>query len=488
VQVNRRTVGTVLLALAAPVLSAQMQHESETGLLVHAVRSYRSEQGRTQVDAFVQVPLAMLAPASETQRDLLSYTVTTSVKDSTGLTLLQQNWQSHARATAEPAEGYTVEMVRFSLAPGRYRLEMSVVDSVSGRRANSGTELVGFSAAPTASDLLLSPQIRPVTPTDTTPRSAEMRWGRMLVTAAAQLQLTPLRAEAYYLMEAYAPEERSGTLAIRVTDSTGHVVVRAAPLPVQVGNGGGVLEGRLDLAGLPPARYVMTASLKLGPDSTERSASFVMAGLTETLEKDVARREARRGTDEGYFAAMNAGELEAAKDPLGLIAESGEMSSWDKSMSLTAKRNFLTQFWGRRDPSPGTPRNEAREQFYQKVEFANRNFRRTGQDQAGWKSDRGRIYLRKGAADEVLRRGAESAGGSLQSRALPWEVWHYTTSGKDAFYIFVDRAGSGSYALVHTNDIQESKLANWVEFFGREDLEDIQRFLNTDLFRDTRAY
>ena len=157
-------------------------------------------------------------------------------------------------------------------------------------------------------------------------------------------------------------------------------------------------------------------------------------------------------------------------------------------MSLTAKRNFLTRFWTRRDPTPGTPRNEAREQFYDKVDFANRNYRRTGQDQAGWKSDRGRIYLRKGAADEVLRRGAESAGGSLQSRALPWEVWHYTTSGKDAFYIFVDRAGSGSYALVHTNDIGEPKLANWVEFFGREDLEDIQRFLNTDLFRDTRAY
>jgi GWxTD domain-containing protein len=478
----------MLLALAAPVLSAQMQRASQSGLLVHAVRSYRSEQGRTQVDAFVQVPLALMAPTTDGQGGSLSYRVTARVTDSTGLTLLQQSWQSHAPAAVERSEAYTVEMIRFSLAPGRYHLDMTVEDSVSGHRANSGTELVGFASTPPASDLLLSPQIRAVTPTDTEPRPAEMRWGRMLVTAAAQLQLTPLRSEAYYLMEAYSPEDRTGTLEMRVADSTGKVVVRAVPVPVRVARGGGVLEGRLSLAGLPPARYVMTAVLKLGRDSTERSASFVMAGLGETLQKDVARRAATRHTDEGYFAEMSNADLEAAKDPLMLIAESGELNSWQKSLSVNAKRNFLARFWARRDPTPETSRNEAREQFYQKVEFANRNYRRTGQDQAGWKSDRGRIYLRKGAADDVLRRGGESAGGSLQSRALPWEVWHYTTAGKDVFYIFVDRTGSGAYALVQTNDVREPKLANWIEFFGREDLEDIQRFLNTDVFRDTRAY
>jgi GWxTD domain-containing protein len=480
-------VWLILLALTAPVLSAQMQREPEAGLLVRAVRSYRADQARTQVDAFIQVPLTLVS-SGEGSDDPSSYRLTARVKDSTGLTLLQQSWQSHAAAGVDRSEAYNVEMIRFSLAPGRYHLEMTVEDSATGRHVSSGTELVGFSAAPPASDLLLSPQIRMVTPTDTEPRPAEMRWGRMLVTVAAQLQLTPLRAEAYYLMEAYSAQERSGTLEMRVADSSGKVVVSAVPIPVHVASGGGVLEGRLDLAGLPPARYVMTAKLKLGADSTERSAAFVMAGLTETLQKDVARREVARTTDEGYFAQMNGAALDAAEDPLQIIAESGELSSWEKSLSLAGKRNFLTRFWARRDPTPETSRNEAREQFYGKVEFANRNYQRAGRDQSGWKSDRGRIYLRKGAADEVLRRGGESAGGSLQSRALPWEVWHYTTAGKDAYYIFVDRTGAGAYALVHTNDIREPKLANWVEFFGQEDLEDIQRFLNTDVFRDTRAY
>ena len=232
----------------------------------------------------------------------------------------------------------------------------------------------------------------------------------------------------------------------------------------------------------------MTAALKLGGDSVERSASFVMAGLSETLEKDVARREASKVTDPGYFAEMNDTQLNQAKDPLTIIAQSGELSSWDKTLSLSAKRNFLAGFWTRRDPTPGTPQNEAREDFYKKVEYANRTYRRASRDEEGWRSDRGRIYLRNGQPDDVLRQGAHGAGGRVQSKAMPYEVWHYTASGKDRFYIFVDRSGTGAYSLVHSNDVREVKLANWNEYFGKDDLEDIQRFLGVEIFRDVRAF
>jgi GWxTD domain-containing protein len=478
----------MLLAVAPLALSAQVQRVSEGGVILRAVRSYRAEQGRTQVDAFVQVPLGLMEPTKQGPEGVMSYRMAGRVTDSTGLTLFQQSWENHAPAALGRSDAYAVEIIRFSLAPGRYHLAMTVEDSVSGHRAESGIDLNAFASEPSASDLLLTPQIRLATATDTQPQPAELRWGRMLVTAAAELQLTLLRAEAYYLLEAYTAQETSGTLQVRVADSTGKVMVRASPVPVRVPAGGGVLQGRLSLAGLPPARYVMTAALKLGQDSTERSAGFVMAGLARTLERDVARREAARVTDEGYFAAMGEAELDQAKEPLGMIAKSGELSSWEKSLSPKAKRNFLARFWVSRDPTPDTPRNEAREAFYQKVEFANRTYRRASRDQAGWRSDRGRIYLRNGPPDEVLRQGAQGPGGRLQARALPYEVWRYTASGKDRFYIFVDRTGAGAYALVHSNDVREVKIANWNEFFGRDDLDEIQRFVGTDVFRETRAF
>jgi hypothetical protein len=308
----RLTALAFLTMMAAPEQSLRQQSD----LVLRAVRSYRAEQGRTEVNAFVQVPYMLMQPTSSGAEGTLSYKVEVKVADSTGLKLLEQSWQNHAHAGLRRADAFAVDMVRFSLAPGRYRLEVAVVDSVSGRRSETAVEVEGFASTPAASDLLLSPQIRPTTAGDTVPRPAEMRWGQTLVTAAARLDLTPLRPTAYYLLEAYSAREASGTLRMRVVDSTRKALVTTAETPVSVPAGGGVLKGQLDLTGLPPGHYTIVAALTLGDKAVERSAAFTMAPLDETLEKDVTRREAAKATDEGFFDAMSLEELEAAKQPL----------------------------------------------------------------------------------------------------------------------------------------------------------------------------
>jgi GWxTD domain-containing protein len=245
---------------------------------------------------------------------------------------------------------------------------------------------------------------------------------------------------------------------------------------VQVPDGGGVLKGQLDLSGLPPGRYDMVASVALGAQAVDRAASFVMAGLDETLEKDVARREASRVTDEGYFGAMGEPELAAAKEPLLLIAESGELAKYSKDLSLRAKRRFLTEFWRTRDPTPGTPVNETRQRFYQAVAFADQTFRERGRGTVpGWKTDRGRVFVRNGTPDEKLER--QQAG-----RSPPYEVWRFR-SGKDRYYIFADRSGGvGIYQLIQSNDVKEVSQPNWREIVYEPAVQDIGRFLGIDFF------
>ncbi len=367
-------------------------------------------------------------------------------------------------------------MVRFSLAPGRYRLDVAVVDSVSGRRSDTALDLEGFATAPQASDLLLSPQIRATAAGDTVPRPAELRWGQMLVTAAARLNLTPLRPDAYYLLEAYSPKADSGTLRLKVADSTGKALLTTAETAVQVPAGGGILKGQLDLGGLPPGQYAMVAALELGGKTVERSAGFTMAGLDETLEKDVARREAAKVTDEGYFEAMGEEDIAEAKEPLSLVAEGGELGKWNKDLSLRAKRRFMTDFWKRRDPTPGTPVNETRQLFYDAVAYADKTFGEKGRAAVpGWKTDRGRIYVKNGSPDEQLDR--------LQAgRSVPYQVWRYRR-GSDRFYIFADRSnGIGIYQLVHSNDVRENGVPNWREVVREEAVADIGRFLGIDFF------
>lgn len=471
-----------LAALAALTGLPDLSKQLDADLILRAVRSYRAEHGRTEVNAFVQIPLMLMEPTSDGSKGTLSYQVTVKVTDSTGLKLLEQSWQNRAPAEVRGPETFAMDMVRFSLAPGHYRLDVTVQDSVSGRRAESGVDLEGFAASPPASDLLLSPQIRPVGSGDSVPRPAELRWGETLVTAAARLELTPIRSTAYYLLEAYAPERETGTLRLKVVDSTGKAVVSTAASPVQVPDGGGVLKGQLDLSGLPPGSYQMVASLDLAGKTVERSAAFRMAGLDETLEKDVARRDAAKITDAGYFEVMNEAELENAKEPLSLLAQGGELRPYSKDLSLRAKRRFLTEFWQKRDPSPDTPVNEARQLFYDGVAFAAKNYEESGRAAVpGWKTDRGRTYVRNGTPDEIHDR--VQAG-----RSPPYQVWRYL-QGKDRYYIFADRSGGiGTYQLVHSNDLKETGVPNWREVLREEAVADIGRFLGIDFFDSTAGF
>ena len=109
-----------------------------------------------------------------------------------------------------------------------------------------------------------------------------------------------------------------------------------------------------------------------------------------------------------------------------------------KAASTDAQREAAwSAFWARRDPSPDSPRNEAMIEFFRRVRTANRNF--TGQSTAGWRTDRGRIYIRHGAPDQVEDRPATFYEPPLQ-------IWHYYQLNKR--FIFADREGFGRYELV----------------------------------------
>jgi GWxTD domain-containing protein len=471
-------IGLALGAAAGLPLPAAVAAQ-QSGLMTRAVRFYRAEQDRTRIKGLVQIPLGLLEPAGPGGK--LSYSVSVQVADSTGLTLYKQLWQNHAVAVPGSPEAYTVEIVDFTTAPGRYRLEVGIQDSVSGRRQSSTIEVQALSDSSIASDLLLAPEMRLVTAEDTVPKPGEFRTGNSLVTPAARVMLTPLRAKVYYLIEVYGERERAGSLSVVVKDSSGKVVTKTPAVPANVAAGGSVLQGQLDLTGLPPGDYTMAATLNLGGRIVERTAPLSMADLGATLVRDTARRAVERVADQGYFAQMSPEELDRAGAPLIYLAESGELSVWGDKLSVEAKRRFLTRFWEKRDPTPGTARNERREQFYGAIEFANRAYREGGRNPvSGWRSDRGRIYITSGPPDQVLRREQEG-------RAPPYEVWSYA-KGKGYYYIFADRSGFGAFSLLHSNDLKEPGLPGWGDILGGTALADAGRFLGVDLITQNRRF
>jgi len=78
------------------------------------------------------------------------------------------------------------------------------------------------------------------------------------------------------------------------------------------------------------------------------------------------------------------------------------------------------------------------------------------------------VYLRNGRWDEILQRPSASP--------RPYEVWKYTRE-RNRYYVFYDQSGFGHYGLLATNDRREQGRPNWLNTLGRENADDVIRFL-----------
>ncbi len=61
---------------------------------------------------------------------------------------------------------------------------------------------------------------------------------------------------------------------------------------------------------------------------------------------------------------------------------------------------FITAFWKQRDPTPGTPKNEFKDEHYRRIAYANLWYGRDTPT-AGWRTDMGRIYIILGEPKSV---------------------------------------------------------------------------------------
>lgn len=100
------------------------------------------------------------------------------------------------------------------------------------------------------------------------------------------------------------------------------------------------------------------------------------------------------------------------------------------------KPAFIEGFWERRDPDPGTEENEFKDEYFQRMDEANRLFISEGIP--GWLTDRGRILILFGPpTDKVV----ESMSGDPETRCM--EIWYYGNFP----VIFIDSSCTGHYTL-----------------------------------------
>ena len=129
-----------------------------------------------------------------------------------------------------------------------------------------------------------------------------------------------------------------------------------------------------------------------------------------------------------------------AIEEMRYVATGDELDSLQAGKTLDDRRRRFLEFWNKRNPDPTSGRNPLLEEYYRRVDYANKTFTRY---LAGWKTDRGMVYIRLGPPDNIERHPFEMG-------SKPYEIWNYYNLNREC--IFVDYSGFGDYRLQNATD------------------------------------
>jgi GWxTD domain-containing protein len=192
-------------------------------------------------------------------------------------------------------------------------------------------------------------------------------------------------------------------------------------------------------------RKEVSSSVLSEPTPTSKTQVFVkvedlvlpLGTYLVTVETDLPMKASTSRTFNVRWADLPASikDVSKAVDQLRYIAQPGEYDQIRKAENDDEMRKRFLEFWSKRDPDPQTQRNELMEEYYQRVEYANKTF---SHYMEGWRTDRGMVYIRFGSPDNIERH-------PFDMNSKPYEVWYYYEVERQ--FVFVDETGFGDYRL-----------------------------------------
>ena len=169
--------------------------------------------------------------------------------------------------------------------------------------------------------------------------------------------------------------------------------------------------------------------------------------LSDSSAQKSEKKKSRQGGDQAnhYKKWMD-------EDVVWIISDE-EKSTFKALTNDEERENFVEQFWARRNPDPRSGDNAFKEEHYRRIAYANEHFT---SGIAGWRTDRGRIYIMFGKPDQLeshptggtYARPYNEGGG--QTSTYPFEKWwyrHIDGVGDDIEIEFVDKSMSGEYRM-----------------------------------------
>lgn len=414
----------VFLPLEAQIENQRARVEPGAEFTFEALSFAGTDSAASRLDVFVSLPFEALSFIQKQDGYEASYEESIIIFDSSNalvrekLSFERVNVGSFSETTTPGRYNVTQRVI--SITPGLYTLKVTVRDSET-RKSLTTTRQVSVRSVvnlPLAmSDLMLVSRVR----TENGRRSIVPNASGNVLSSADGLHLF---CEIYNTTDC-------DTLDLSYSIASGKVVLPPVLLTSTIATGWRTpIFVKVDISALSLGLHSITLSVAIRRSSPADICSQTTAARSFTM----------RWT--GIPAAIR--DLEAAINQLEYLVGTKTLDSIKNAPTPEEKKQKFLEFWSRRDPSPGFERNEAMEEYYGRVAYANKSF--SNYSHEGWRSDRGMVFILFGAPSRVDRH-------PFDSDAKPYEFWYY--DDLNYRFLFVDQTGFGDYRLDPSTPVWE---------------------------------
>jgi GWxTD domain-containing protein len=146
-----------------------------------------------------------------------------------------------------------------------------------------------------------------------------------------------------------------------------------------------------------------------------------------------------------------------------LIMTKEEIKIFNHLPDAASRKEFIADFWLKRDPDPDTPGNEFKSEFEARVAFINKRFNKEGGPAIN--TDRGRVYIFMGPPDKVEESNVQDASRTSGGAVLWWIYYNHELGVE-----FTDKTGTGKFVITDISG----------DFFGAMDLMKLGQNIRAD--------
>jgi GWxTD domain-containing protein len=349
----------------------------------------------------------------------------------------------------------------FALPPGKYLFSFSAYDVTNPSRRDSLTGALPLEVFPKERESFSDVEFCNSIEESTNKQSMYYKNTLEVIPNPSRLYGVGLPV-IYYYAELYnlmrGSKSEALTVHSAVIDAFGKEIVAGKNKPKSRIHNSSVEVGTLNISALRGGTYIFKISLLDSLKNRLASSAKKFFVYRPGAPPDAGGLATAQDVSTSEYATMGDSALDREFATATYIASELEQKQYKSLTDIRAKQKFLFEFWKRRAPDPSTVENEYKEDYFHRIDYAGKNLSMGMRE--GWKTDRGRVYIVYGPADEVER--VPSSGESA-----PYEIWHYNNLQGGVIFVFVDRMGLGDYELVHSTHRDELHDESWYDRYAQ---------------------